>query len=190
MTLLNAGISEAFQEGVGRLTGHDGVEVLASGDGPLSPVLFAVRAPELYGPVLEECFGPAAVIVEYSGEEELLRVLATLPGNLTATVHAGAEETVLPARLAATLRDRAGRLVWNGFPTGVAVSHAIHHGGPFPATSNPLHTSVGATAIRRFLRPVTWQNAPQELLPPELRDPEPGVPRRVDGVLIPAEDST
>ena len=187
-TLLNSGIRDAFQEGVGRLTAHDGVEILATGEAAPSsapsPVLFTVRAPELRGPLLEECFGPAAVVVEYAGEEELLRTLAALPGNLTATVHTGAEETVLPERLAATLREKAGRLVWNGFPTGVAVSHAMHHGGPYPATANPLHTSVGATAIRRFLRPVTWQNAPQEVLPPELRDADPGIPRRIDGVLV------
>jgi NADP-dependent aldehyde dehydrogenase len=82
------------------------------------------------------------------------------------------------------LREKAGRLVWNGFPTGVAVSHAMHHGGPHPATSNPLHTSVGAMSIRRFLRPVAWQDAPQAVLPPELRDAAPGIPRRVDGVLV------
>jgi NADP-dependent aldehyde dehydrogenase len=84
------------------------------------------------------------------------------------------------------LREKAGRLVWNGFPTGVAVSYAMHHGGPHPATSNPLHTSVGATSIRRFLRPVAWQDAPEAVLPPELHDADPGIPRRMDGVLIPS----
>jgi NADP-dependent aldehyde dehydrogenase len=182
--LLNAGIGDAFQEGVEQLTGWDGVEVLAAGDGPLSPVLFAVRAKDFGGPLLEECFGPAGVLIAYAGEEELLEVLTGLPGNLTATVHTGGGETDLQGRLAAVLRDKAGRLVWNGFPTGVAVSHAMHHGGPHPATTNPLHTSVGSTAIRRFLRPVAWQDAPAAVLPPELRDADPGIPRRVDGVLV------
>jgi NADP-dependent aldehyde dehydrogenase len=183
-TLLNSGIAKAFDAGVERLTGADGARVLAAGEGPLAPVLFAAAASDLSGVLLDECFGPAAVLVEYTGEEELLRALASLPGNLTATVHTGAEETVLPRRLATTLREKAGRLIWNGYPTGVAVSHAQHHGGPYPATSNPLHTSVGATAIRRFLRPVAWQDAPAEVLPPELGDADPGIPRRVDGVLV------
>ncbi|GLY86893.1 aldehyde dehydrogenase (NADP(+)) [Actinoallomurus iriomotensis] len=186
--LLNAGIAEGFRDGVDRLTGQRGVAVLAAGDGPLAPVLFTVRAQDFAGPLLEECFGPAGVLVEYDEPEALLEILAGLPGNLTATVHTGEGETDLPARLATVLRERAGRLVWNGFPTGVAVSHAMHHGGPFPATSNPLHTSVGTTAIRRFLRPVTWQDAPEALLPPELRDAGPGIPRRVDGVLVPGGD--
>jgi NADP-dependent aldehyde dehydrogenase len=182
--LLNSAIATAFDAGVERLTGAHGARVLAAGEGPPAPVLFAAAAADLSGPLLEECFGPAAVVVEYTGEEELLRALAALPGNLTATVHTGAAETVLPARLATALRDKAGRLIWNGYPTGVAVAHAQNHGGPYPATSNPLHTSVGATAIRRFLRPVTWQDAPAEVLPAELRDADPGIPRRVDGVLV------
>jgi NADP-dependent aldehyde dehydrogenase len=178
--MLSAGIREAFLDGVRRIGERPGVELVA-GEGP--PVLFGVRAPDLGGPVLEECFGPAAVLVEYAGEEELLTALAALGGNLTATVHTGRDETGLPRRLADVLREKAGRLVWNGFPTGVAVTHAMHHGGPHPATTNPLHTSVGTTSIRRFLRPVAWQNAPQALLPEELRDTGPGIPRRVDGVL-------
>ena len=183
-TLLNAGIREAFESGVERLGGRPGVSLVAAGEGPSAPVLFATRAPDLAGPLLEECFGPAALLVEYAREEELLATLAGLPGNLTATVHTGGEETVLPGRLATVLREKAGRLVWNGFPTGVAVSHAMNHGGPYPATTNALHTSVGATSIRRFLRPVTWQNAPDALLPPELREPGTGIARRVDGVLV------
>jgi NADP-dependent aldehyde dehydrogenase len=185
MVLLNAGIRDAFSAGVERLAGAGGVEVVAAGNGPLAPVLVAVRAPDLSGPLLEECFGPAAVLIEYAGEEELLVTLASLPGNLTATIHAGEDDAGLTARLATVLREKAGRLVWNGFPTGVAVSHAMHHGGPHPATSNPLHTSVGTTSIRRFLRPVAWQDAPVAVLPPELRDADPAIPRRVDGVLFP-----
>jgi NADP-dependent aldehyde dehydrogenase len=183
-TLLNTGIREAFEDGVGRLRGQAGVEVVAEGDGTAAPVLFAVRAADFGGALTEECFGPAAVLVEYAGEEELLAVLTGLPGNLTATVHTSGEDAVLAGRLAGALREKAGRLVWNGFPTGVAVSHAQHHGGPYPATTNALHTSVGATSIRRFLRPVTWQDAPAGVLPLELRDGDPGIPRRVDGVLV------
>lgn len=191
--MLSAGIREAFGGGAERLAGQAGMEVVASAPAARSPnaasaVLFAVRAPDLGEAASRECFGPAAVLVEYADEPELLAALASLEGNLTATVHAGEGETGLPGRLAAALRAKAGRLVWNGFPTGLAVAHATHHGGPYPATTDPLHTSVGATAIRRFLRPFCWQDTPQELLPVELRDADPGIPRRIDGVLVPNTD--
>ena len=82
------------------------------------------------------------------------------------------------------LRDRAGRLVYNGWPTGVAVAWAMHHGGPYPSTTASIHTSVGVTAVRRFLRPVCYQNTPQALLPEALRDDNPlGLPRRIDGAI-------
>ena len=82
------------------------------------------------------------------------------------------------------MAEAAGRVIFDGFPTGVAVTHGQHHGGPYPASSNPLHTSVGATAIRRFLRPIAYQDAPAAVLPPELRDDNPlGIWRRVDGEL-------
>jgi NADP-dependent aldehyde dehydrogenase len=85
-------------------------------------------------------------------------------------------------RLASVLSDKAGRIVWNGFPTGVAVTWAMQHGGPYPSTTSPGHTSVGATAIRRFLRPVAYQNAPDALLPEALRRANPlGIQRLVDG---------
>ena len=88
------------------------------------------------------------------------------------------------ASLVELMSERAGRIVFDGFPTGVAVTHGMHHGGPYPACSNPLHTSVGATAIRRWLRPVAFQNAPASVLPAELADANPlGIWRRVDGEL-------
>jgi NADP-dependent aldehyde dehydrogenase len=105
-----------------------------------------------------------------------------MPSSLTATVLRGQGETELPLAVSEQLRPLAGRLVYDAYPTGVAVSWAQHHGGPWPST-NSQHTSVGTTAIRRFLRPVTWQGAPQELLPPELTDDFRGIPRRIDGVL-------
>ena len=88
------------------------------------------------------------------------------------------------AGLVELVAERAGRIVFDGFPTGVAVTHGQHHGGPYPACSNPLHTSVGATAIRRWLRPLAFQNAPAQVLPPELADDNPlRIWRRVDGEL-------
>ena len=132
--------------------------------------------------VTEECFGPVTVVVRYADADQLIALLDRLPSSLTATVHRGSGETELPRVLAERLRRRAGRLVFDAYPTGVAVSWAQHHGGPWPST-NSQHTSVGTTAIRRFLRPVSWQGAPPELLPDELKDGPSPVPRRVDGVL-------
>jgi NADP-dependent aldehyde dehydrogenase len=187
-TLLSGGIAAGFGRGLERLRSVPGVEVLARGREGTGrgfqavPTLLAAPSHALTAEVTEECFGPLTVVVRYSSAEELLSTLEQLPSSLTATVHRGGQETELPARLADALRHRTGRLVFDGFPTGVAVSWAQHHGGPWPST-NTQHTSVGATAVRRFLRPVTWQDAPPELLPPELRDDVLDVPRRVDGRL-------
>src|SRR3954447_1697007 len=103
-------------------------------------------------------------------------------GNLPATVHAEEDELELVRPLVRELRDQAGRIVWNGWPTRVAVSWVMHHGGAWPGTSSPLHASVGMTAIRRFLRPVTYQDVPAALLDEVLQDRNPaGIPRRLDG---------
>ncbi|MET1062325.1 MAG: aldehyde dehydrogenase (NADP(+)) [Aeromicrobium sp.] len=132
--------------------------------------------------LLSECFGPTSVVVEYDGPERMLAAAVGLGGQLTATIHAEDHEAALIAPLARLLRDRAGRLVWNSWPTGVAVSRAMHHGGPFPATTQAAHTSVGGTAINRFLRPVVYQDYPAALLPPALQhDNALGLLRRVDG---------
>jgi NAD-dependent aldehyde dehydrogenases len=129
---------------------------------------------------LEEVFGPFAVVVDYDGEDDLLAALAALRPALVATVHAEEAEAELATRLLDLLTERVGRIVWNGYPTGVAVAWAMTHGGPYPATTAPGHTSVGASAIRRWLRPVTYQSVPQSLLPISLRDTSP-MPRRLDG---------
>ncbi|UWM48484.1 aldehyde dehydrogenase (NADP(+)) [Streptomyces carpaticus] len=135
--------------------------------------------------LLEECFGPLTVIARYTDDEEIGRVLDRLPGNLTATVQLSAAEAAGEsgdgAALVAGLTPLAGRVLVNGWPTGVAVSTAQHHGGPYPATTS-TSTSVGATAIERWLRPVVYQSTPQALLPQELTDANPlGLPRRVNG---------
>jgi alpha-ketoglutaric semialdehyde dehydrogenase len=130
----------------------------------------------------EECFGPVALFVEYEDLDQLLSTLCALDGQLTATLHAERDEVETSLAIARVLQGIAGRLIFNGYPTSVSVTHAMHHGGPYPATTDPAHTSVGTAAIARFLRPVAWQNAPAELLPPELRDDNPrGIARRVDG---------
>jgi len=135
--------------------------------------------------LLEEHFGPVVVLLRYGDPDELLDAIAQVEGQLTGSIHAQPDDDAeLLGALTELLAARAGRLVYDGFPTGVAVTHGMHHGGPYPATSAPAHTSVGMTAIRRFLRPVAWQNAPAAVLPPELRDDNPlGIWRRVDGEL-------
>ncbi|MTE18490.1 aldehyde dehydrogenase family protein [Streptomyces sp. TRM43335] len=135
--------------------------------------------------LLEECFGPVTVVARYRDTDEVGSVLSKLPGNLTATLHLGTEEADRgdgeAARLLGELTGLAGRVLVNGWPTGVAVAPAQHHGGPYPATTS-TSTSVGATAVERWLRPVAYQDTPEALLPEELRDDNPlGLPRRVDG---------
>ncbi|MFE6161819.1 aldehyde dehydrogenase (NADP(+)) [Streptomyces sp. NPDC056486] len=136
--------------------------------------------------LLEECFGPVTVVARYEDEAEITSVLTRLPGNLTATVQLSAEEAAGEGggtALLAELTPLAGRVLVNGWPTGVAVAPAQHHGGPYPATTS-TSTSVGGTAIERWLRPVAYQNTPEALLPAELRDDNPlGLPRRYDGRL-------
>lgn len=188
--LLNAGIAAAYDRGTSRLSELPGVRVAAQGTPAAGtgfeavPMLLTSEVSALSKELTEECFGPLTVVVRYSGRDELMDALDALPSSLTATVLRGADETALPGEVCARLRHRAGRFVYDAYPTGVAVSWAQHHGGPWPST-NSQHTSVGTTAVRRFLRPVTWQGSPQELLPEELRDDcTAAVPRRVDGVLV------
>ncbi|MCT9141877.1 aldehyde dehydrogenase (NADP(+)) [Streptomyces violarus] len=136
--------------------------------------------------LLEECFGPVTVVVRYEDDAEVKAVLSRLPGNLTATVQLSEGEAAGEGRgseILAELTPLAGRVLVNGWPTGVAVAPAQHHGGPYPATTS-TSTSVGGTAIERWLRPVAYQNAPSALLPAELRDENPlGLPRRFNGRL-------
>jgi NADP-dependent aldehyde dehydrogenase len=113
----------------------------------------------------EECFGPASLLVEYDRTDELVEAARRLPGQLTAAVHAEADEHETARALVDELVDRVGRLVWNGWPTGLPVARATHHGGPYPAATVPGATSVGARALDRFLRPVCFQNVPTDLLP-------------------------
>jgi len=154
----------------------------------VAPQLLAVPATELVAhadTLLEECFGPAALVVEYGDADDLDRALAALPGSLTATLHADpTTEADVARRLIGWFAARAGRIVWAGWPTGVAVTWAMQHGGPWPATTASIHTSVGVTAVRRFQRPVVYQGMPEPLLPELLRDDNPlGITRRINGVL-------
>jgi NADP-dependent aldehyde dehydrogenase len=186
--LLNEGIATSYGRGAAVLAELPGVETVAVGAREddagfrATPLLLTTTAAELPHEVTEELFGPVSVVARYDDEKELFTALDAMPSSLTATVLRGEGETELPLAVSQELRTRAGRIVYDAYPTGVAVSWAQHHGGPWPST-NSQHTSVGTSAIRRFLRPVTWQGAPEEVLPAELTDDYQGIPRRVDGVL-------
>jgi NADP-dependent aldehyde dehydrogenase len=186
--LLNEGIAASYDRISNELAAAPGVELIAHGETPASrgfhavPRLLSTSAAGLPHQVTDDCFGPIAVVARYDGEHELFAALAGMPSSLTATVQRGKDETELPLAVSQQLRTRTGRLVYDAYPTGVAVSWAQHHGGPWPST-NSQHTSVGATAARRFLRPVTWQGAPAAVLPQELTDDYAAIPRRVDGTL-------
>ena len=188
--MLNERIREGHAHERDRLEGLGATRTLVHGsdDGSgVAPTLLATTAKELLADpdaLLKECFGPTSIVVDYSGPEELRAAAEAFGGNLTATVHAEDSDAATLPPLLDLLRDRAGRLIYNGWPTGVAVAWAMHHGGPFPATTASIHTSVGVTAIRRFLRPVCYQNTPQALLPEALQNRNAlGLPRRIDGVM-------
>ena len=156
-----------------------------SGFAAMPPQLFAVDSAtwRAHGELHEEAFGPGAVVVRCRDVADLRETLALTGGNLTATLQTGATDSATDVReLAQLLESHAGRVVFNGFPTGVEVCHAMVHGGPYPATSAPATTSVGALAIQRFVRPVCFQNAPDALLPVELQNANPrGIWRTVPG---------
>ena len=168
-----------------------GVRRLATAPSPTAasgywgtPQLLTAEPDALRGILTEECFGPLLVAVQYRSADELARLISRLRGALTGTVHATAGDRDVAKLVVDQLAEPVGRVVWNGYPTGVAVTWAMHHGGPYPAATDPLHTSVGAAAIRRWLRPICYQNVPEELLPVELRDGDTTVPRRIDGDLV------
>ena len=132
----------------------------------------------------EEVFGPALVGVPCAGGADLLAIAESMPGYLTATVHGDGDDFSEHAELLAVLRRKVGRLIANGVPTGVEVCPSMVHGGPWPASTDARFSAVGVTSIRRWVRPVCWQDWPQQQLPEELRDDNPrGIRRTVDGVV-------
>ena len=188
-TMLTADMQKYFCTATGGFGKTAGVRTLLAGTpagfAGMSPALFATdsatwRANQL---LHEEAFGPGAVVIGCRDLEDLLATVALTGGNLTASVHFGAADAGPDVRAVATqLEPLAGRVIFNGFPTGVEVCAAMVHGGPYPATSAPATTSVGALAIQRFVRPVSYQNAPDALLPLELQNANPrGIWRTVNG---------
>ncbi|WP_455568270.1 aldehyde dehydrogenase (NADP(+)) [Streptomyces fradiae] len=191
--MLTPAIAEARVAGAARWAAFDGVSVVAQGPpgaGPHAPgpVVLECDAATYadHGELSEEVFGAVGLVVRWSGVPELLDLLDGLEGQLTATVHGTEADLATARRLLPALEERAGRVVWGGWPTGVEVCHAMVHGGPWPATSSPGTTSVGTLAVERWLRPVCYQSLPDALLPEELRAGNPlGVTRLVDGTLEP-----
>lgn len=189
--MLTPGIHAAFEKGVASLEQHAAVETIARGPvgegaNRAQGALFAAEAEAFAADAAlsHEVFGSSSIVVRARDWEEVARVIAGLEGQLTATLLFDEEDEPLVAPLIPLLAERAGRVLANGWPTGVEVSHAMVHGGPFPATSDARTTSVGALAIARFLRPVCFQNLPDRLLPPALTDANPyRAPRRIDGTL-------
>ncbi|MFE7186994.1 aldehyde dehydrogenase (NADP(+)) [Streptomyces erythrochromogenes] len=192
--LLDHRMRENFVSGVRERAALPGVEAPVTpgsgGEHTVGAGYLTVRAEDLlagdgHDLLLEECFGPVTVVVRYAGRAEAAAVLGRLGGNLSATLQLSAAEAEgapgPAAELIGQVTQLAGRIVVNGWPTGVAVAPAQHHGGPYPAATSHS-TSVGGTAIERWLRPVAYQSVPDALLPAELREANPlGLPRRVTG---------
>lgn len=190
-TLLTAGIREAFVAHRDKIAAVPSVQLLARGDGPaeaarteLAPSVATTSArnflahPEL----ATEAFGPFTLVLLADSADELTACAAALDGQLTATLHGTSADLATARPLLEALERKAGRIVINGFPTGVEVSPAMHHGGPYPATTDARFTSVGTAAILRFARPVCYQGLPDDLLPPELQNANPlGLLRLVNG---------
>lgn len=192
--MLNAGIGQAFLKGVEQFIASGDVEwvnkdetsLISSIDNALLPpnvVLTTTASAFLQNPQLQsEVFGPATLVVECDDEAQFTQIAKTLKGNLTASIHATNEDNDLVKELIVLLEQNTGRIIFNGFPTGVEVCGSQHHGGPYPASSNGATTSVGIDAIHRFTRFVAYQNTPQQLLPAELQDTNPyNIVRRVNG---------
>ncbi|MBC9819963.1 aldehyde dehydrogenase (NADP(+)) [Terrabacter sp. MAHUQ-38] len=195
-TMLTSGIAQAYDKGIDALRAASGVSVEAEGavghaaNAP-APLLASTTTAGLRdeSAVSDEVFGAAGVVVRWGDEAELAAALRGLEGQLTVTVQAADGDHETARSLLPLLETKAGRILFNGWPTGVEVGHAMVHGGPFPATSDSRTTSVGSLAIYRFQRPVAYQDVPAGLLPEPTRDDNPwGVTQRIDGRLRPAQD--
>ena len=189
--MLNARIHQAYHQGSTKLRAQEGVEVSGQASSVSDPdhlqsrpALFASDGRTfLDNPLLrEEVFGPSSLVIRAQNREQLLRIAATLKGHLTASIHGSEQDLLEYCDLTAVLQRNVGRLIFNGFPTGVEVCPAMNHGGPYPATTDSHFTSVGTAAIYRFARPVCFQGFPEHVLAPELQDKNPlGILRQING---------
>ncbi len=191
ITMLSDNIQGAYKAGVDHLAAHADVTTIGRGKAEVGPNeaqagLFATTMASFLADerLRDEVFGSASLVVRCPDVAALQAAAEALEGQLTATLQMDEGDEALAHGLLPILERKAGRILVNGFPTGVEVNHAMVHGGPFPATSDPRMTSVGSLAIDRFLRPVCYQDLPASLLPDALRDDNPlGIPRRIEGKL-------
>jgi len=188
--MLTEGIHNHYISGVKERQRHAGVEMLAQAgsatEADALPALLQTSGSDVLqdAELRKELFGPCTLIARYKDRDELFALANALEGQLTATVHGTDEDFAEFGDLLQVLEGKAGRLIVNGYPTGVEVCHAMIHGGPYPSTSDSRFTSVGSQAIFRFARPVCFQDFPQALLPDELKDENPlGVWRMINGAL-------
>jgi NADP-dependent aldehyde dehydrogenase len=191
--MLTADLCSAYRRGAERLSHVPGVQTgaaVAAEPGPgkaaAGAVVFVTEAASfLSQPLLmEEVFGPSTVVVQCTARDQMLAAAQKLEGQLTVTLHGTPGDLEANRDLVKILESKAGRLVFNGFPTGVEVCHAMVHGGPYPATADGRSSSVGTLAIHRFARPVCYQNFPEAALPDELKESNPlGLTRLIDGKL-------
>jgi NADP-dependent aldehyde dehydrogenase len=189
-TMLTPSICSEFHAGIEKFSRTAGVRRMTpspeSKNGQAHATLFTTDSETFLSNhvLMDEIFGPSTLVVHCGSKEQMLATAEKLEGQLTATVHGTPEDFAANADLLAILETKAGRLVCNGYPTGVEVCHAMNHGGPYPATADGRSTSVGTRAIVRFARPVCFQNFPDSALPDELKESNPlGIWRLVDGQL-------
>lgn len=188
-TMLGSVIHDAYEAGVSRLSSHPNVEQVEASDGAgkrqVGAVVFTTTAASFLADrsLEEEIFGPATLVVQVTEDSELLHLAKHLNGHLTGSLFGTDEELYERKKLITQLTRKVGRLIFNAFPTGVEVSNAMVHGGPYPATTSVQSTSVGTGAIRRFSRPICYQGFPLASLPKALQNANPlGLLRLVDGV--------
>jgi alpha-ketoglutaric semialdehyde dehydrogenase len=189
-TMLHGGIYNAFEKGVDRLASCPGVESIAASataaDGSKHQAAVRIFAADASladrEELREEVFGPASVVIRCKNVEEMYEIARNLDCHLTATIHGTEAELLEHAALVRILQRKVGRLIFNGFPTGLEICPSMHHGGPYPATTHSHFTSIGQAAIYRFTRPICYQGFPESALPPELKDANPrNLHRVVDG---------
>jgi len=191
LTLLTSGIRTSYEQEIQRRNARRDMRVVAQGERPNGEAAFTAEVAvfETDVPALlahpelgSEVFGPSTLLIAFSDKAQVLQAARNLSGHLTATIHGTEEDLREFSELAEILRNKVGRIVFNGYPTGVEVCHAMVHGGPYPASTDGRSTSVGTQAIFRFARPVCYQDFPNAALPEELKNENPlGIWRMVDG---------
>jgi NADP-dependent aldehyde dehydrogenase len=190
--LLNDAIESGLQRAVNATKTKSSIRILTGGEAVENSGFYCYRNTVMQTTSAEvradnelqiEHFGPVTLFVLCDDMDDLKQTITVVEGNLTTTIHAEDDEVENLNELIVLMREKSGRVIWNGFPTGVAVVYSMQHGGPYPATTAPATTSVGMNAIYRFMRPIAFQAMPEALLPDALKDDNPlGIMRIVDNV--------